>query len=126
MQELLQARAGERLFLLGNEAIARGAVEAGVGFVSGYPGTPASEIGDTLSRLSPDAGIHFEWSVNEKVALECAFGAAITGARALCYMKHLGLAYAGVQNPFMPVAFLTAGIFSSLPVTAANSRAIPM
>ena len=76
---LLTARPGEELCLLGNEAIARGALEAEVRFVSGYPGTPASEIGDTFSRIHRDAGVHFEWSVNEKVALETAFGAAIMG-----------------------------------------------
>ncbi len=110
MQELLQARAGEKLFLLGNEAIARGAVEAGVGFVSGYPGTPASEIGDTLSRIHTAAGFYFEWSVNEKVALEAAFGAAISGARSLCHMKHLGLAYAGDPLATIPYVGVLAGL----------------
>ena len=81
---VLTARSGERLCILGNEAIARGALEAGVRFVSGYPGTPASEIGDVFSRCHLEAGVHFEWSTNEKVALETAFGAAIMGARSLC------------------------------------------
>jgi len=116
LHKLLQARAGEKLFLLGNEAIARGAVEAGVGFVSGYPGTPASEIGDTLSRLSPDAGIHFEWSVNEKVALEASFGAAIAGARSLVNMKHLGLAYAG--DPLGTIAYV--GVDAGMVIVSAG------
>jgi len=107
---LLTARAGEELCLLGNEAIARGALEAGVRFVSGYPGTPASEIGDTFSRIHRDAGVHFEWSVNEKVALEIAFGAAIMGARALCNMKHLGLAYAGDPLGTIPYIGVEAGL----------------
>jgi indolepyruvate ferredoxin oxidoreductase alpha subunit len=107
---LLTARAGEQLCLLGNEAIARGALEAGVRFVSGYPGTPASEIGDTFSRIHREAGAHFEWSVNEKVALETAFGAAIMGARSLCYMKHLGLAYAGDPLGTIPYVGVVAGL----------------
>jgi indolepyruvate ferredoxin oxidoreductase alpha subunit len=107
---LLTARAGEELCLLGNEAIARGALEAGVRFVSGYPGTPASEIGDTFSRIHREAGVHFEWSINEKVALETAFGAAIMGARSLCYMKHLGLAYAGDPLGTIPYVGVDAGL----------------
>jgi indolepyruvate ferredoxin oxidoreductase alpha subunit len=107
---LLTARAGERLCILGNEAIARGALEAGVRFVSGYPGTPASEIGDTFSVIHREAGIHFEWSVNEKVALEAAFGAAIVGARSLCHMKHLGLAYAGDPLGTIPYVGVLAGM----------------
>jgi indolepyruvate ferredoxin oxidoreductase alpha subunit len=107
---LLNARAGEEVSLLGNEAIARGALEAGVRFVSGYPGTPASEIGDTLSRIHEEAGVHFEWSVNEKVALEVAFGAALMGVRALCNMKHLGLAYAGDPLGTIPYVGVEAGL----------------
>jgi indolepyruvate ferredoxin oxidoreductase alpha subunit len=78
--------------------------------VSGYPGTPASEIGDTFSRLHREAVIHFEWSVNEKIALEAAFGAAIMGARALCHMKHLGLAYAGDPLGTIPYIGVKAGM----------------
>jgi indolepyruvate ferredoxin oxidoreductase alpha subunit len=107
---LLTARAGDSICVLGNEAIARGALEAGVRFVSGYPGTPASEIGDTFQRLHDDAGVHFEWSINEKVALETAFGAAIMGARALCHMKHLGLAYAGDPLATIPYVGVEAGL----------------
>ncbi len=76
------------LLLSGNEAIARGAWEAGVRFGSGYPGTPSSEILPALKELG-DA--YVEWSVNEKVALEAAVGASIAGARALVTMKHVGL-----------------------------------
>jgi indolepyruvate ferredoxin oxidoreductase alpha subunit len=107
---LLSAGAGDQLCILGNEAIARGAIEAGVRFVSGYPGTPASEIGDTLGRLHREAGFHFEWSVNEKVALEAAFGAAMTGARSLCHMKHLGLAYAGDPLGTIPYIGVRGGM----------------
>jgi len=107
---LLEAEVGKTLCLLGNEAIVRGAIEAGVRFVSGYPGTPASEIGDTFASLHREAGAHFEWSVNEKVALEAAFGAALMGARSLCYMKHLGLAYAGDPLGTIPYVGVSAGM----------------
>ena len=81
--------------LTGNEAIVRGALEAGIGFVSGYPGTPASEIGDIFRDVSAHFGIRYEDSVNEKVAVETAFAAALLGVRSLAAMKHLGLASAG-------------------------------
>ena len=82
---------GKRVVLMGNEAIARGAVESGVALASGYPGTPSSEIGDTFARVAKELGIHFEWSANEKVALEVAFGASMVGQRAICSMKHVGV-----------------------------------
>ncbi len=63
---------GVRLFMLGNEAIARGAMEAGVQVVAAYPGTPSSEITETLVTNAKESGIYAEWSVNEKVALEVA------------------------------------------------------
>lgn len=81
----------EKLLLLGNEAVARGAIEAGVQVVSGYPGTPATEIVESLLNVARDNGIYAEWSVNEKVAFEVAYGAAITGLRSLVAMKHVGL-----------------------------------
>lgn len=89
-------------FLLGNDAIARGLLEAGVDVATGYPGTPSSEI---LASLAPHAGerkFHIEWSVNEKVALEVAIGAAWAGARAVCTMKHVGLNVAA--DPFMTLS----------------------
>ncbi len=75
----------------GNEAMARGAIEAGVGFCASYPGTPATEITSTLMREAKRWGIYVEWSVNEKVALEAATGASWMGVPALCPMKSLGL-----------------------------------
>ena len=62
-------------FLMGNEAIAMGAIAAGVNFVSGYPGTPSTEVLETVSKRRPDR-TYVEWSVNEKAALETAAGAA--------------------------------------------------
>src|ERR1039458_20593 len=82
---------GRSLFMLGNEAIARGALEAGVQVYAAYPGTPSSEISETLINLSKELGFYGEWSVNEKVAFEVAFGASMTGVRSMTSVKHVGL-----------------------------------
>lgn len=74
--------------MLGNEAVARGLWEAGVRFVSSYPGTPSTEITEEAAKYDE---IYAEWAPNEKVALECAIGAAVGGGRAFCGMKHVGL-----------------------------------
>jgi indolepyruvate ferredoxin oxidoreductase alpha subunit len=101
---LLSAEAGRTEFLLGNEAIARGAIEAGVGFACGYPGTPSTEVTDTFARLAPQLGIPFEYSVNEKVALEMAFAASLAGTRSIVAMKHLGLMSAG--DPLSTIPYI--------------------
>jgi len=80
-----------KVLLLGNEAIVRGALESGIGLASTYPGTPSSEIGDTYAEIAKDAGIYFEYSTNEKVALEVAAGAALSGVRSMTFFKHFGL-----------------------------------
>lgn len=103
MKELLHDSPGTRLFLLGNEAVARGVVEAGVSVAATYPGTPSSEVGDTLYQIAGDSGINFEFSVNEKVALEVAFAASISGLRSFVFMKHVGLNVA--SDPFMSIAY---------------------
>lgn len=91
---------GKRVILMGNEAIARGALEGGISLASAYPGTPSSEIGDTFAKVAKETGIHFEWSANEKVALEVAYGASMVGQRAICSMKHVGLNVAlDILNP---------------------------
>jgi len=77
--------------LLGNEAIVRGALEAGVQFVSTYPGTPASEIGNTFFKIAKKAGVYFEFSTNEKVAMEAGVGASFSGLKTLIAMKNFGL-----------------------------------
>ncbi len=74
--------------LSGNEAIARGAYEAGVAFASAYPGTPSTEILENISRY-PE--VYSEWSPNEKVAYEVAYGASLAGGRSLAAMKHVGV-----------------------------------
>ncbi|MCK9632187.1 MAG: indolepyruvate ferredoxin oxidoreductase subunit alpha [Methanoregula sp.] len=99
----------ERKYLLGNEAIAHACLESGVDFVCGYPGTPSSEVIDTL-RAQPERSYYLEWSVNEKVALENALAAAWCGVRALCTMKHVGLNVAA--DPLMTSAYtgVTGGV----------------
>jgi indolepyruvate ferredoxin oxidoreductase alpha subunit len=94
--------------MMGNVAIARGAIEAGVDVAASYPGTPASEIMDSLSQAAPKLGMYAEWSANEKVAFEVAFAAALSGLRAIMTCKHLGVnwisdtllvsAYSGVNG----------------------------
>jgi TPP-dependent indolepyruvate ferredoxin oxidoreductase alpha subunit len=81
----------ETLLLMGNEAIARGALEAGVGVAAGYPGNPSSEIVAAIAQAAGKMNVYAEWSVNEKVALEVAAAASLTGVRALCAMKQNGL-----------------------------------
>jgi len=82
---------GSVSLLMGNEAIARGAMEAGVGVVIGYPGTPSSEVISTLMPVAEELGIRVEWAVNEKVAFDIALGAALAGTRSLVTMKSAGL-----------------------------------
>jgi len=82
---------GSRVLLQGNEAIARGALEAGAQFCASYPGTPSSEIIGTLATIAKDTGIHVEWSINEKVATEVAAAAAFAGLRSFAAMKNAGL-----------------------------------
>ena len=82
---------GKSTLLMGNEAIARGAIEAGVQVCSAYPGNPSSEIIGSLSQVAEELGIYVEWSVNEKVAVEVAAGASYAGLRGLTAMKQNGI-----------------------------------
>ena len=84
----------EKVFLLGNEALVRGALEAGLNFATAYPGTPSSEIIERLSRVAKKRGLHVEWSTNEKVACEGAAAAAVSGLNTLSAMKNAGLSVA--------------------------------
>lgn len=90
-------------FLMGNEAIALGAIQAGVGFVSGYPGTPSTEILETVAKHN-DGSVYVEWSVNEKAAMEVAAGASYSGVRTLVTMKQVGLNVA--SDPLMCLAYI--------------------
>ncbi len=97
--------------LLGDEAIVQGALEAGVDFVSGYPGCPSAEIGQGFLDIAKENGIYAEWSANEKVALETAIGASFSGLKSLVNMKSFGLnvcsdslfplAYTGTKAPMV-------------------------
>lgn len=108
--EILRDSPGTRACLLGNLGIVRGALEAGVQFFSGYPGTPFSEVGDTFARIAEDADVLFEYSVNEKIAVEIAFAASLTGARAMCGMKHVGLSSASDPISSMPYVGVNGGM----------------
>lgn len=90
-------------FLMGNEAIALGAIAAGINVVSGYPGTPSTEVLETVAKNNK-GDIYVEWSVNEKAAMELAAGAAYTGARTMVTMKQVGLNVA--SDPLMSLAYL--------------------
>ncbi len=103
---LLAAEGGATHLLLGNEAIVRGAIEAGIQVVTCYPGTPSSEVPDTFYRLSPEGKYYFEYSTNEKVALEVGGGASLSGAMTLTTMKHVGVNVAA--DPLMTLAYTGA------------------
>jgi len=118
------AEAGSRVLMLGNVAIARGALEYGIGYAAAYPGTPSTEIVESLSYASRlIGGPYVEWSTNEKVALESAIGAAYSGVPALASMKHVGVnvaadplfssAYTGVRAPLVVVSADDPGMWSS-------------
>jgi indolepyruvate ferredoxin oxidoreductase alpha subunit len=102
-------------YVMGNGAIALGALSAGVNLVSGYPGTPSSEIIEYVSKYS-DGGIHLEWSVNEKAAMEVACAAAYSGARSMVTMKQVGLNVA--SDPFMSLAYV--GVKGGMVVVSAD------
>ncbi|HEY54758.1 MAG TPA: indolepyruvate ferredoxin oxidoreductase subunit alpha [Dehalococcoidia bacterium] len=97
---------GERLFVLGNEAIARGAIEAGVQVAAAYPGTPSSEILETLAGVAKGLDMYAEWSTNEKVAFEVALAASICGIRSMASMKHVGVNVA--HDPLMTAGYMGA------------------
>ncbi len=92
-----------RQFLMGNGAIALGALHAGVNLVCGYPGTPSTEILETAAKLN-DGSVYVEWSANEKAALEVAAGASYAGARTLVTMKQVGMNVA--SDPLMSLAYV--------------------
>ena len=110
----------DRVIMLGNEAFARGAYEAGCKVSAAYPGTPSTEISENIVKYKE---IYSEWSPNEKVALEVAIGASISGVRALASMKHVGLnvasdplftvAYSGVNGGLVIIVADDPGLYSS-------------
>lgn len=102
-------------YVMGNGAIALGALAAGVNLVAGYPGTPSSEILETISKY-PHDGVHIEWSVNEKAAMEVAAAAAYSGARAMVTMKQVGLNVAA--DPLMSLAYV--GVKGGMVIVSAD------
>ncbi|MBN2491994.1 MAG: indolepyruvate ferredoxin oxidoreductase subunit alpha, partial [Planctomycetes bacterium] len=120
MDALLTREPGRRALLLGNEAIVRGALEAGVAVATAYPGTPSSEIADNFYRLSQRTDLYFEYSTNEKVALEVAAGAAIAGMRSLVSMKHVGLNVAA--DPLNTLAY--TGVRAGMIIVTADDPAM--
>lgn len=110
----------EKVIMLGNEAIARGAYEAGVKVSAAYPGTPSTEISENIVKYGE---IYAEWSPNEKVAMEVAIGASISGVRAMASMKHVGInvaadplytvSYIGANGGLVLVAADDPGLYSS-------------
>ncbi len=123
MHKLLNDEPGNKMLLLGNEAIARGAIEAGVAVTAAYPGTPSSEISLNFFQMSQASDLYFEYSVNEKVSLEVTAAAANTGVRSMCIMKHVGmnvaadalmtLAYVGVRGGLVILVADDPFMFSS-------------
>lgn len=105
----------QKKYWMGNEAIAMGAIAAGVKVVSGYPGTPSTEVLETIAKCRPEE-CYVEWSVNEKVALEVAAGAAYSGARALVTMKQVGLNVAA--DPLMSLEYV--GVKGGLVILVAD------
>lgn len=113
--------AGTTVMMLGNAALARGAYEAGVKVSAAYPGTPSTEISENLVKYKDQ--VYAEWSPNEKVAMEVAIGASLSGVRALVSMKHVGvnvasdplytISYSGVNGGLVLVAADDPGIYSS-------------
>lgn len=123
MHKLLTDNPGNKMLLLGNEAISRGAIEAGLAFAATYPGTPSSEISLNFFKISQESDLYFEYSTNEKVALEVAAAAANSGVRSMCIMKHVGLnvaadalmtlAYVGVKGGLVIITADDPFMFSS-------------
>ena len=116
MHKLLTEHPGLKMLLLGNEAIARGAIEAGVAVATTYPGTPSSEISTNFFQISRESDLYFEYSTNEKVALEVAAATANSGVRSMCVMKHVGMNVAA--DVFMTLAYI--GVKGGLVIVTAD------
>ena len=108
--------------MLGNEAIARGLFESGCSFVSSYPGTPSTEITEFAAKYDE---IYAEWAPNEKVAMEAAFGASLSGKRSFCAMKHVGLNVAA--DPLFTIGYtgINAGMLMTRECILHKTNRIP-
>ena len=121
--------------IMGNQAIALGALKAGVNLASGYPGTPSSEIIEFISKYKEKTGTYVEWSVNEKAAVEVAAGVSYAGGRTLVTMKQVGLnvasdpvmclSYVGVKGGMVIVSADDPGPISSQTEQVYTSRFYP-
>ena len=120
MHKLLADTPGQKYLLLGNEAIARGGIEAGIAAATTYPGTPSSEISLNYFQMSHESDLFFEYSPNEKVALEVAAATANAGLRTMCMMKHVGLNVAA--DPLMTLAYV--GVKAGLVILTADDPAM--
>ncbi|UCC59802.1 MAG: indolepyruvate ferredoxin oxidoreductase, partial [Dehalococcoidia bacterium] len=116
MSTLTMNQPGKSVLMMGNEAIARGAIEAGVDFCSAYPGTPSTEITESLARVADHFGLYVEWSTNEIVSLEAATAASLAGLRAIVAMKQNGV---NVCADFL-MTMVLSGIKSGLVFVAAD------
>ena len=103
--------------MIGNEAVARGLYEGGIGLVSSYPGTPSTEITEFLAKYDD---LHSEWAPNEKVAAEVVFGASLAGVRATCAMKHVGLNVAA--DPLFTLSY--TGVNGGIVICVADDPAM--
>jgi indolepyruvate ferredoxin oxidoreductase alpha subunit len=110
MNPIFEDAPGKTVLMMGNEAMARGALEAGVDFTSSYPGSPASEIQEVLAKAAAIFGHHAEWAVNEKVALEACVGVSFAGLRALTAMKQNGINVASDVLNTMNLAGIKGGV----------------
>ena len=112
----------QKLLLLGDEAIAQGAMDAGISGIYAYPGTPSTEITEYVQNLkrASKQNIHSNWSANEKTAMEAALGMSYAGKRAMVCMKHVGLNVAA--DPFMNSAI--TGVNGGMIVVAADDPSI--
>jgi indolepyruvate ferredoxin oxidoreductase, alpha subunit len=106
----------KRELLLGNDAVTRGLIEAGVRVAATYPGTPSSEVGNNLEKVAADNGMFFEFSSNEKIALEVASAAAASGLRSFAFMKHVGLNVAA--DPMLTLAY--SGVTGGMLIMSAD------
>ena len=103
--------------MIGNEAVARGLYEGGMGLISSYPGTPSTEITEFAAKFDD---IYSEWAPNEKVAMEVAFGASVNGVRSACCMKHVGLNVAA--DPLFTLSY--TGVRGGLVICVADDPAM--
>ncbi len=120
IMKILSKKVGKKIIILGNEAIVRGVLESGVQFVSTYPGTPASEIGNTFFKIQNSKfkvpNLYFEFSTNEKAAMEAAAGASFSGLRSLAAMKNFGL---NVASDFL-IPLVYSGVKGGMVILVAD------